>query len=667
MEIRSAAESWGLETPRLALRWEAREHDGLCLTALRTPGHEWVSSATPVVGESKATDAQSRVTQARAHEGGSAITIAGVLEPFGLSWESRWDAYGSHSVVHATIRITNETAEPVELGGLPSLRLTIPVQDDDTRLSVLAGGRWDESMPPRGYRLQTFDVATINRHWFGVADDGRSSGEYIPWFALHGARGGVFAGLVWSGRWRLNAERTALGLALDIGLTDFSCQLAPGASIDLPDLVLAGFEGSLDDGANGWKRWLREYWAPPQPADWPWVQYNHWYAYYGDIDETRLLEEALLAADAGAEVFVIDDGWFRGRQPDSYFLGWGDWVEDRTKFPAGIKHFSDRIHALGMKFGIWMEPERVDHTGALAREHPTWAASRDGVPIYRVGPRGREGLHLCLGNPEVQQWVIDEVVRVVHDYGVDWLKWDYNMGYGRGCNDPTHGHQAGDGHYAHTRGLYWALAAIRDACPELVIENCASGGHRLDLGMLRQSHTSWVSDYTHRAASCRQHSQGAGLFLPQEHVNTWVLERRNDYEFLSRMGGAFGFSSNLGHWSASERASLGKAVDMYRALRPYLSGDRYLLTGPWHQNWAVWQFFRPGRDDAALLIFRDGGEINEIAVTLTTMQGKHWRIDATRPTAIQDDAAEISMNGTELRARLDRTQDALVVWLCCAT
>jgi alpha-galactosidase len=601
---------------------------------------------------------------AQAHEDDTAMTISGVLEPSGLSWESRWEPYPSHSVVHAAIRITNETATPVDLGALPSLRLTVPVDVEDDCLLVLAGGRWDESMPPRGYRLQTFDVATINRHWFGVADDGRSSGEYIPWLALHGAHGGVLVGLVWSGRWRLNVERTPQGLALDIGLADFSCQLAPGASVDLPGLVLAGFRGTLDDGTNGWKRWLREHWAPPLPKDWPWVQYNHWYAYYGDIDEARLLEEAALAAEAGAEVFVIDDGWFQGRQPDSYFLGWGNWVEDRAKFPDGIKRFSDRIHSLGMKFGIWMEPERIDHTGALAREHPGWLASRDGAPIYRVGRRGHEGVHLCLGNPEVQQWVIDEVVRVVRDYGVDWLKWDYNMGYGLGCNNPAHGHQAGDGHYAHTQGVYRVLAAIREACPDLVIENCASGGHRIGLGMLRHTHTSWVSDYTHRAASCRQHSMGGGLFLPQEHVNTWVLERRNDYEFLSRMGGAFGFSSNLGRWSASERASLARSIGTYRSLRPYLFGDRYLLTGPWHQNWEVWQFLHPDQDDAVLLGFRDEGEINEITVALAPTGGKRWRIDTARSAPSSNDATAISVDGAEFRVRLGRSQEALVVWLC---
>lgn len=655
-------DTWSVETPNLSLTWSA-ERDGLCLVSLRTRGNEWVSTPTSVVGVAGASTPSVRVSAAQGVDNDGAVSVSGVLDPSGLTWESRWTAHRSHSVVQASITITNTTPASVDLSALPSLRLTVPVTDEANHLSVLAGGRWDESMPPRGYRLQTFDVATIDRHWFGAADDGRSSGEYIPWFALHGPDVGVFAGLVWSGRWRLDLERSTEGLVVDFGLSDFSHQLAPGCSIELPGLVLAGFKGSLDEGAHIWTSWLRDRWAPSLPDSWPWVQYNHWYAYYGDIDGERLFGEAVLAADAGAEVFVIDDGWFRGRQPDSYFLGWGNWVEDRAKFPEGIKHFSDRIHALGMRFGIWMEPERIDHTGDLASRHPSWIATRDNEPIYRTSHRGREGVHLCFGNPDVREWVVTEVVRTVRDHGVDWLKWDYNMGYGLGCNNPSHGHGVGDGHYAHTQGLYAVLAAIRESCPDLVIENCASGGHRIDLGMLRHTHTSWVSDYTHRAASCRQHSQGAGLFLPQEHVNTWVLEQRSPFEFLSRMGGAFGFSSNLGRWSADERASLVLAIQTYKELRPYLYGERTLLTGPWHQAWEVWQFTHPDQDRAALVIFRDGGAIDEIAFTPKETAGRPWRIDSTWTGLARDSAACCEVDDGHLRVRSQQRQDAVLVWV----
>jgi alpha-galactosidase len=353
---------------------------------------------------------------------------------------------------------------------------------------------------------------------------------------------------------------------------------------------------------------------PSLPANWPWVQYNHWYAYYGDIDAERLGEEARFAAAAGCEVFVIDDGWFRGRRPESYAAGWGDWVEDRSKFPDGLAAFGASTRALGMKFGLWVEPERADDQGELVRDHPDWLATRQGQPITRRSDAGVEGVHLCLGNPEVQRWMSAELIRVVREYGVDWLKWDYNIGYGLGCDAADHGHQATDGHYAHTLGLYRVLGELRAACPELVIENCASGGHRVDLGTLRHTHANWVSDYTHRAASCRQHVQGAGLFLPVQHLNTWVLNERGLTEFRSRMGGAFGLSARLGRWSADERRAFGEAVAEYKRLRPYLGGHRFLLTGPLHENWEVWQFARRSDDDFVLLAFREAGHVAEVRV-----------------------------------------------------
>jgi alpha-galactosidase len=148
----------------------------------------------------------------------------------------------------------------------------------------------------------------------------------------------------------------------------------------------------------------------------------------------------------------------------------------------------------------------------------------------------------------------------------------------------------------------------------LVIENCASGGHRVDLGSLRHTHTNWVSDYTHRAASCRQHVQGAGLFLPVQHLNTWVLDERSPTEFRSRMGGAFGLSSRLGRWSVDERRAFGEAVAEYKRLRPYLAGRRFLLTSPLHENWEVWQFAHRSGDDFVLLAFREAGHVAEVRV-----------------------------------------------------
>ena len=663
--------AWTIETESLALTWRQTGSGDVRLTSLRAAGQEWIASPVPMFSLGKSTPEDPVFHQVTGRVDGQTLSLTGTLDPFGLTVTISWTMHEESSIVVAGLDVHNDTGQSIALGSLPSLQLLVP-RPGARQLTVLAGGRWDESMPPRGYRVQVFDLATIGNHSFGAAADGRSSGEYIPWFALTGpgiapgtSPGGLLVGLVWSGRWSLDTNRSDTGVAIRLGISDFSHDLAPGEHVSLPGMVIAGFVGDLDQGTNAWRDWLATNWMPPTPQNWPWVQYNHWYAYFGDIDEERLYKEATYAADAGCEVFVIDDGWFEGRRPESYIAGWGNWREDRTKFPGGLHAFGDRTRTLGMKFGLWVEPERADPDGELVKSHPGWRAMRDGEPIYRHGPHGTEGVHLCFGNPEVQQWATEELIRVVRDYGVDWMKWDYNMGYGLGCDDPNHGHQATDGHYAHTLGLYRILEELRAACPDLMIENCASGGHRVDLGMLRQTHTDWISDYTHRAASCRQHVQGAGLFLPLTHLNSWVLDKRDTYEFRSRMGGAFGVSDFMGKWSPEERASLATAIGEYKRLRPFLTGERYLLTGPWHQNWDIWQFVHPASDRTALLAFRESGHIDDVQVRLHPAG-----IDRGRQYAVQveGDPGPAVMTGSDLhekgvRIRLTERKGSALIWI----
>jgi alpha-galactosidase len=596
---------WSIALPNLALTWQTTAAGHLELTSLQTAGDEWLSGPVPVF--------DTPFTDVAVVANDTSLVMTGTLGPDRLTARIAWTLYPDTSVVRSETTITNATDAPVEIGAIPSLRL-LTTTEPGTQLAMLAGGRWDESMPPRGYRYTTYDLDEYSRsRTKDVADDGRSSGEWIPWFALTRPESGLFAGLVWSGRWHLQTGRSADGVALDVGLADFAHTLAPGASIELPQVVLSGYAGDLDDGADQWRHWIANSWTPPVPENWPWVQYNHWYAYYGDIDQERLFAEAELAAAAGCEVFVIDDGWFVGRRKDSYHAGWGNWTEDRSKFPDGLKAFGDRIRALGMKFGLWVEPERAAIDSPILQAHPDWATLRDGATVSR--PEADKGsVHLCLGNPDVQEWMARDITRVVQDYGVDWLKWDYNIGYGLGCNATNHGHQAGDGHYAHTAGLYRMFATLRQNCPDLMIENCASGGHRVDLGTLRYTHTNWVSDYTNRAASCRQHTQGAGLFMPLAHLNTWVLETRDQTEFRSRMGGAFGVSWFLAEWTPGERAELKDAITEYKRLRPLLSGPRALLTGPWHQDWDIWQYESENGEAAAILAFREHGQTEEVRI-----------------------------------------------------
>lgn len=652
---------WSVATPHLSLRWERSAAGDTRLTSLVAGGRESVATLRPFfAGADPGTSW--KLVDASGSASGDTLRLRGRIAPSGLTALLTVTAHPDASLVVLDLDVANDGDAPGTVESLPSLNFATE-RVHDTRLATLAGGRWNEALPPRGYRLETRELDQLGRAFgVGAADDGRSSGEHVPWFALSHHGGGLLAALVWSGRWRLDTAARGGEQAISLGISDFAHELAPGERIALPSAVIAGFAGNLDDGANTWRRWLAGNWTPPVPPEWPWIQYNHWYAYFGGIDADRLSEEARLAADCGCEVFVIDDGWFRGRRPDSYVAGWGDWVEDRSKFPDGLHAFGERVRGLGMRFGLWVEPERADDAGELVREHPGWVSTRDGEPIRRPGPDGPEGVHLCLGNPEVRRWMADEMIRVVQEYGVDWLKWDYNMGYGLGCNATDHGHQATDGHHAHTLGLYQVLGELRAACPDLVIENCASGGHRVDLGTLRHTHTNWVSDYTHRAASCRQHVQGAGLVLPLAHLNTWTLEDRDSSGFRSRMAGAFGVSSFMGRWTSDERERFAGAVREYKRLRPYLAGNRHLLTGPWHGDWDIWQLTHPNGRDIAILAFRDGGRIDEVCVRLQ-LSGSDGAYRVERSSGSTEDIAGASLASGGLRIALPEQEGSEIAWL----
>ncbi len=625
------AGEYTIESSPLEIRLRQTGEGLVTLASLRQSGREWIRPAGPApaalaLGSMSAALRPTTSQLFRGDNGELGLRLQGRLGDTPLIGTVTWRAYPSGGVVRVDAVLRNEGSVPWRVVDPPSLWLPL-APPAPARLVTLRGGAFHEDLPPRGYALEITDLGTRARRW-EVGPDGRSSAAFLPWFALLDSAGGLTGALLWSGRWHLQLGPADGHSTLTMGLSDLEHELAPGREFSIPAALIGAFVGDLDAAGARLHEWEERYLCPPVPADWPWVQYNHWYAYLGDIDAERLWREARVAAEVGCEVFVIDGGWFAGGRPDSYVAGWGNWVEDRAKFPDGLRAFGERLRELGLRFGLWVEPERVDSRGAVAGSHPNWLAVRDGQVITRTWG-GELDAHLCLGVPEVQEWMAQTIIRVVQEYGVDWLKWDYNVGYGVGCDRPDHGHQRGDGAYAYTLGLYRVLEAIRAACPGLVIENCASGGNRVDLGILQYTHTQWLSDYTHRAASCRQHAQGAWYALPPFFLNTWVLDQVNPLELRSRMGGAFGVSARLSEWSAEQRQALARAIAEYKQIRPLVRQRRYVLGSLWHAGWDIWQFADPTSGESAILAFRDGSAVTDVRVPLRGLVADfHYRVVA---------------------------------------
>jgi alpha-galactosidase len=419
----------------------------------------------------------------------------------------------------------------------------------------------------------------------------RSSEENIGWFALDAPdlQEGIVGAVEWSGAWWMRASRANGVTALFAMVGDIVRELAPGESFETPHRFIGFFNGDpstssgqvCDDAANVMRAFARQYVMPPRPADFPYAHFNTWFTCFVNLDEATLKREVDLAAELGLEAFCIDAGWYAGSPLNADFsFGLGTWRENLEKFPSGLAAFSDYVHRKGLKFGLWVEPERVDlkYAGPGTEIPHEWLSPRTAFDASSpdLPPHAR----ICLGNRDVREWMKRTLARVIREYRVDWLKWDNNMWVS--CDPPN---ETCDAEYTYTHGLYEVLDYLRQQFPRLVIENCASGGHRMDYGLLRRTHVQWLADDTEPSYRVRYYVAGASYPFPPEYLNSWLVESYWEHIgqaepgvlrawLRSRMMGAFGVSVSLRVLSAEQRAIIQEEIARYKTLRPILRASR---------------------------------------------------------------------------------------------
>jgi alpha-galactosidase len=217
------------------------------------------------------------------------------------------------------------------------------------------------------------------------------------------------------------------------------------------------------------------------------VEFNPWYPYTDKyIHEDVFKANVDRCMELGVEVCTLDAGWFGpSEQQSEWYYTRGDWNKiNLARFPSGIKALADYVHSKGMKFGIWCEIEAAGPKAELNDIHPELIARRDG---------GHLG-YVCLGNPDAVLWAFSVLEVLIADYGADWLKIEFNISPGAGCNRTDHGHGNGDGLYEHYHGYYKLLDMVREKYPHVLLENCSGGGLRIDLGIMKHMHLSFLSD-----------------------------------------------------------------------------------------------------------------------------------------------------------------------------
>ena len=503
-------------------------------------------------------------------------------EAVGIRVELYYTAFEDVDAVTRSVRVVNEGKEPLTLERALSACLELPYEPGMEYVTL--HGSWARE---RGVRR-----CPINHGFQGTASRrGISSHQEHPFLAAAGPgttqeQGRVWAmNFVWSGDFLAQVERSqfdTLRLVMGVHPENFAWRLEPGESFQTPEVVLVysgqglgGMTRTFHDLYRG--HLIRPSWVYRRRP----VLINNWEATYFDFDEEKLLKIAARAAQLGIELFVLDDGWFGQRDTDSGYLG--DWWDvNRAKLPHGLGGLAKRIEALGMKFGLWMEPEMVSPVSQLCRDHPDWvirtASRRPGL--------ARDQLVLDLGRPEVEEYVWQQLSGTLRSAKISYLKWDMNRPLAELGSGALPSERQGEVSYRYTLALYRLQERLLREFPHLLLENCCSGGGRFDPGMLYYSPQIWCSDDTD-AIERLSIQEGTAMLYPLSAIGAHVSACPNhitgrstpfETRAIVASSGTFGYELDVTALSQEEQAAIPGQIARYERHRELLqAGDYYRL------------------------------------------------------------------------------------------
>lgn len=511
-----------------------------------------------------------------AEEGPGSLRLAFADELLGLRTVLCYETVPGTDVL---LRWTEHTARDRELRleRFDSAAVNIPVAGAAARLTYLSG-QWSQEFQRTQLELP--------RGTFGIGSrQGAPGHAYAPWLAVQDQEAAYGVALEWPGNWHITAEAEPGGsVRVRAGRVphEGAVLLAPGDTLVTPRLTCAFSPDGLDGLSRVWHRYERLLTGDRlhRPRK---VLYNSWEATGFDVEAAGQLELAKVAADIGAELFVVDDGWFTGRHDDTG--GLGDWYPDPAAFPDGFDRFVADVRALGLDFGLWVEPEAVSPGSRLYAEHPEWAYRIEGRPARLV----RNQLLLDLGRRDVQDFVIGTLDRLLGAHEISYLKWDMNR-------PPTERGRPGAGpadrldlDAEHVAGYLRVLDHLRTAHPGVTVEGCAGGGGRIEHATIARTDVVWPSDNT--APLDRLAIQHGFLHAHAPHVmSSWVTDapgvfdprpRSLAFRFVNAMCGVLGIGADLRAWSPEQRAEAAHWIARYKEVRDVIHhGEARLLGSP---------------------------------------------------------------------------------------
>lgn len=494
-------------------------------------------------------------------------------------------------VIIRNTRFVHEGESSIVLERAMSLNLDLP---DDRYEMVELTGAWARERYVKTAPLHEGIQAIYSMR-------GHSSHQFNPFFALkrpettEDAGEAIGISLVYSGNFLGQTAVDTFGVAramLGIHPEGFSWTLKKGETFQTPEAVLVYSGEGLGKMSRTFhrlyrKRLARGYWRDRVRP----VVINNWEATFMDFTEDKILKFAETARKLGVEMMVLDDGWFGHRDDDTSSLG--DWYPDPKKLPQGIRGLAEKIENMGMKFGLWIEPEMVNKDSRLYEEHPDWVIR---VP-YREACHGRNQFVLDFSKEEVVDYIGDRISRILQDAPVSYIKWDMNRSISEAFSQGRKAEEQGKLFHRHILGVYRLYERLTSEFPEVLFESCASGGARFDPGMLYYAPQCWTSDNTDAVERLRI-QYGTSFVYPLSSMGCHVSEAPNQQTFrntpLSTRAetayfGCFGYEMDLDTLTEEEKEEVKEQIQYYKRIRKLImEGTFYRLISPFEGDEAAW-------------------------------------------------------------------------------
>jgi alpha-galactosidase len=449
----------------------------------------------------------------------------------------------------------------------------------------------------------------------------------------------IGAALVYSGSHQTRLECDQLGqvrMVMGIHPDLFRWELKAGETFSTPEVMLSYSDTGLETLSHHFHQAIREHICRGkyQLAERP-VLINNWEATYFGFDTEKILHIAEEAARLGVDMLVLDDGWFGKRDDDC--SGLGDWFVNETKLSGGLHDLVEKIKGMGMRFGIWFEPEMISEDSDLYRKHPDWAIR---IPD-RAPMRSRYQLVLDMANPEVQEYLFRVMSNVLHSADISYVKWDMNRSISDWYTRTLPADRQGEMPHRYVLGLYALLERLTAAFPDVLFEGCSGGGGRFDAGMLYYCPQIWCSDDTD-AYERTKIQYGTSFFYPVSAVGSHVSTVPNHQTgritpFETRgtvaMAGSFGYELDLNLLSDGEKQEVAEQIRQFKTYGPLIhNGKYYRLTNPMAEDAALWEFAAQDGSEVLVqgMLFHAEANVLRRTVQLRGLDAeKRYRLDGT--------------------------------------